>query len=102
LRGKVGIIGNNKGLPPVKDFLTSNGWLIREEGRIANHHFKHDHTHAPPVNSLIITMLSKNFRGNIVWGAYRREGKSSGPLISQPLVQYSFKLIKVLRECLPA
>jgi hypothetical protein len=50
----------------VKNFLASHRGLVREERRITDEHLEEDHSHTPPVHALIIPLLAKNLRCDII------------------------------------
>ena len=54
----------------MKNLLAGQRGVLREEGRISHQHFKQDNTQRPPINSLSIPVLSKDFRSNIIGGTH--------------------------------
>jgi len=67
MRSQVGFGRNHKRLFPEQNLLTRRRRLVREERRVAYQHLKEDDAAAPPVYSLIVAGLSKNFRRDVVW-----------------------------------
>ena len=94
-RWKICLWWNYKGFSPVQDFLAGDRWLIWKERWITDKHFKKNNTHAPPVNTLVVTLLPKNLRGNIVWCSNRWESKMSGSLVPKLFIKDRLQLSKV-------
>ena len=77
------------------NFLAGNGRLIREERWISNEHFKKNAANRPPINCLIITLLSKNFRSNVVGCSNCRKSKLPSSLVSKFFIECWFQLVKI-------
>ena len=51
------------------DLLARDARLVREERRVADEHLEEDAANGPPVDSLIVAVLSEHLRSNIIGGA---------------------------------
>jgi len=75
--------------------LAGDGWLIREERWVADHHLEHDHSDAPPVYCFIVSLLPEDLRSDVVRSANCGKGKTTRPLVTESLIKDSFELIEI-------
>lgn len=50
----------------MQNFLACDAWLVGEEGRVADEHFKQNGTARPPIDSLVVALLAEYFWGDVV------------------------------------
>ena len=65
-RTESGFFWNTKMFLPRNDLVTGFYRLVSIKRRIAYKHFKQNHPQASPINSFVVTLLVKNFRGYVV------------------------------------
>ena len=82
------------------NFLASDRWLIREKWWITYEHLEQNAANTPPVDCLIIPILTKNFWGNIVWSSHCRERQLPCSFVPQLFVKSRLQLIEVEWELL--
>ena len=78
------------------DFLASNAGLIRKERGVAHKHFKQNNPNRPPVHTLVIPVLAKDFWGYVVWGPHRAVSQVPVPLVVEFLLEHLLQLVEVL------